>query len=191
MDGLLEYEGRPVPWVAVWSDERVAPELELRDGKLTPVEPVRWVVRGYGMWLLKGPMRQTGVPDFGSTASARQRMCMERLLCQVCGSGLHKRDMHWVIPDGGVHPELWEERLVINAPVCGTCLHLAERVCPHLVRHKPVAVVPARRSTYTFAEVTGTYVEGNDRYLHNVRAPLYHPMCQQMLGRELIVKVGA
>jgi hypothetical protein len=118
----------PVPFVAVWSDEK-------RPGaaKLVRSRGIDWI------WA----EQPSGVPDFGSTNSHRQRDCMTRCLCQICGrDGAHL----YVIPDdreiGGSHAGLWDDTgLILNAPLHDECYEYSKTICPHLQTIEPYAIV--------------------------------------------------
>jgi hypothetical protein len=121
-----------VPFVACWSDERNASVTRI----------IRW--RAHPAIFTD---RQSGVPDFGSTHSHRQRRCMDDGRCQVCGE---TGATLYVIPDdsamAGTHVGLWDEdRWIINAPVHERCYEYSQSVCPHLRNVKPHAIVTAKR----------------------------------------------
>lgn len=125
------YEGLPVPWVAMWSDEY--------DPAITRVH------RMYGIdWIYSE--HQTGTPNFGSTNSHRQREGMMSGACQICG----KRGADtWVVPDDSemerTHADLWEAGWIINPPLHEHCFHAARTLCPHLMKHEPLAIIKAKR----------------------------------------------
>jgi len=183
------YHGMPVPYVALWSDEAVGPTMESTPQGVQPVPGAKWVRREFDMWMMAGPTRQTGVPDFGSTQSARQRKCMTRPLCQVCGES--RTDMFWVIPNDGSHPALWdspEGHFVINPPVCDDCLEVAGRWCPHLRAKNPYHVEVLKRGKYRPIGVSGDLViEGQT--ISSALILLDSPLKKSMLGRELVVLV--
>jgi hypothetical protein len=127
-----DLEPLPVPFVACWSDER--------NPRITRI--IRW--RSHPAIFTD---RQSGVPDFGSTHSHRQRRCMDEGLCQICGE---KGATLYVIPNdaelGGTHVHLWDTgRWIINAPVHQHCYEFSQSVCPHLRNVKPHAVVTVEK----------------------------------------------
>lgn len=123
-------EALPVPYVAVWSDER----------KPRATRIIRW--RGHPAIFTHSP---TGVPDFGSTNSHRQRLCMEHGQCQICGEKGAR--LYVVIDDskmnnGQTHIHLWESgRWIINAPLHRECFEYSRTVCPHLRHVEPYAMI--------------------------------------------------
>jgi hypothetical protein len=180
------HAGLIVPWIAMWSAELVGPKMiETVDG-WAPEPGARHVRKEHGMWMIAGPTRREGEPDFGSTHSWRQRQAMTQGLCQVCGQR-HPGQMRWVIPAGGDHPTLWKDRLALNAPVCVGCLAYARTHCPHLRQHGPLAVVPVEGATPVM--VTGDLWVGPGQVRPGVMVPLRSPPTRRMVGRELVVYV--
>jgi len=121
------HNGLPVPWVAAWSGER--------DGAWDPNRQQSWK----GILWLNNNRPGIGTPEFGMTNSYRQRECVRRGRCQVCGE---KGATRWVIPnDEYRHGPLWEARLVINPPVHIACHEAAKSLCPHLAAVEPLAII--------------------------------------------------
>jgi hypothetical protein len=122
----------PVPFVAVWSDER--------DPRRTRI--IKW--HGHPAIFTD---RRSGVPDFGSTNSHRQRLCMENNWCQICGRP--GAEMYVVVDDRygpGTHVTLWDEdQWIINAPLHERCFEYSKTICPHLRATEPYAVVRPKR----------------------------------------------
>jgi len=120
------FEGRVVPYVAIWSDERARGVANLQ----------RW--RGIDFVYAEKP---TGVPEFGATNSHRQRNCMRRGWCQICGRP--GADMYVIIDDRDIdstHVGLWKQGMILNAPLHEECFLYAKRACPHLQRVAPYAI---------------------------------------------------
>lgn len=186
---ITYYEGVPVPWVAIWSEEMYGPEMEsLPDGTIQP----KWgfthlTSREYGMWMLTTPDDRSGHPEFGATHSRRQREAMRDVLCQVCGEHVEGK-MFWVVPNEPPHIELWLIRQVINPPVCGPCLELAREVCPHLKSTPPATIVPHAGSKPI--GVTGTLMIDGVIQPYDALAKLDDPARLMMLGRQLLVEVA-
>jgi hypothetical protein len=130
----------PVPYVAMWSDEK-QPGL----ARLHQWRNIQWVYTE----------KQSGTPDFGSTNSHRQRDCMKAMLCQICGKGNANL---YVIPDdgnGGTHTELWAQGFVLNPPLHLHCYEYSQQVCPHLLKHPPLAVIGSTKPLEVVAYTTG------------------------------------
>lgn len=179
--------GLPVPYVALWSDERVGPEMRETTDGIEPVPGTQWAKKHHGMWMMTGPNLFTGKPEFGATHSRRQRECMERQLCQVCGE--RKRSCLWVIPGGDItHELLWKRRMVRNPPVCEECLELASTVCPHLMSVEPLEVLTVMGNRGKPVAVTGDLIF-HGRITPDAMAQLRSRECAWMLGRELVVSV--
>jgi hypothetical protein len=178
---IPQWEGRAVPAVALWTAERVGPTMVETAQGWEPQPGTKWAKREHGMWMITGPTKREGRPDFGATHSARQRKMMERGLCQVCNE--HVRGaMFWVIPDSEPHTMLWRAHLVLNAPVCEPCLQLAMSVCPFLANVGPCAVEPWGGRPVA---VSGDLLD-RPGHVVNAVAPLKSVMTRRMLGRELI-----
>jgi hypothetical protein len=186
------FDGKPVPWVAIWTAERRGPTMTLARDGLVPVDRRDGYARQeFGVWCIAGPTLTEGTPEFGSTHSARQRKAMRELRCQVCGrspkQGGGKR--LWTIPpEGGEHEELWERNLVINAPTCEDCWRFvtqADGPCPYVARQK----VPAFTGPSTPWGLSGTVVLPGE---HEVEVLMEFGDRRMMwlLGRELIMRVS-
>jgi len=138
------HNGLVVPFVAVWSDEKA-----VGASKLVKARGINWI------W----SEQQTGTPDFGGTNSHRQRDCMTRCLCQICGrDGAHL----YVIPDDSgtvsTHVGLWDEDgAILNAPLHDECYEFSRTVCPHLKAIEPHAVVRHSHPLPVFAYTTNGF----------------------------------
>lgn len=132
---LPQWEGRPVPWITRWTGQLIpAPvgvdmvggrlHLSYRDGNETRE-------RSGVLWLREG-LNRSGRPEFSQVSTYRQRACMTRRKCQVCGNKIDDRPIRWLMPrvamgdleEGVVH--------TISAPTCAACIPLALELCPHL-----------------------------------------------------------
>lgn len=137
---LPVYDGLPVPYVAMWSNER-APDA------------VRYQHWRHIDWIYTEA--RSGMPDFGSTNSHRQRDCMAAMLCQICGKP--GADL-FVIPDdgdGGTHVELWAVGLILNPPMHMHCFEASASICPHLLKHDPIATFGSTQPLPVVAYTTG------------------------------------
>jgi hypothetical protein len=185
-EGIEPY---PVPWIAIWEGERDGPEMILdANGNIQPAPGTKHVRREFGMWVIATRDNRTGAADFGSTQSRRQRECMTRMLCQVCGrTQRQSKSRHlWVVPNEEQHRELWQEdQLVLNAPVCPSCLEFSEATCPHLIHTKPYVVSWAPGVPVA---ITGDLHYGGE-WLPTM-LPLRHRLTARVIGRELVVRVG-
>ena len=190
VQGLPHYSGLPVPWIALWEGEQIGPDMEVgADGSVRPAPGSKHIRKEFGLWCITTPDNRTGKPDFGSTQSRRQRESMQRMICQICGrTPRQSRSTHlWVVPNEAQHRELWENgsRLMLNAPVCPSCLEFAETVCPHLIHTKPWNVTEGPAQPVA---ITGDFhTEGG---WWRTMLPLRHPLTSRMVGRELVVRVA-
>jgi hypothetical protein len=118
--------GFPVPWVATWTSEEQSYYLG----------PAR---RGLPVIMTRGGIGQ-GEPVLGLMHPPRQRLAMERRICQVCRSAIPKPGWMLFLPHRGQSmPIPVHERVVVEAPlilepwVCEPCGHYAARVCPGIL----------------------------------------------------------
>lgn len=139
---------RVVPWITLWSDERVDPNsvwLTNVGGRVSYSDEDRsdwfmgvlWHREGIGM---------TGQPMWSQVHARRQRRAMVDPRCQVCGERLSKVDIPWLLPSteyegylqntGGRHP-----MRTTTAPTCVDCQSIATRRCPRLNVHGSVRLV--------------------------------------------------
>lgn len=128
-----------VPFIASWSAE------------LVDEQPVvfRPLVGGIGysaetatdrddrgvLWLRRRDARGEGGPRYSIVHPGRQRLCMLRLLCQVCGEPADRDDrgVLWLVEDSrGDYPTWPEDMLTTHPPICLPCLQTSREQCPHL-----------------------------------------------------------
>ncbi|GHE80241.1 hypothetical protein GCM10014715_39540 [Streptomyces spiralis] len=137
---LLRFKGHPVPYIAAWSSETVplpqvyaAPDGLGLVGHARDTDGVLWKPFGLRLGM--------GRPEYGTVHGPRQRRCMRRLLCQVCGQPADRDEQGvlWLLEDD--RDEDWwpEDQVTTHPPVCRPCAGLAARMCPHL-QGKVVAV---------------------------------------------------
>ena len=184
-------DGKPVPWVAIWSAERRGPTMTMDRNGLVPAsrnEP--YVRREFGMWMLTTPTRREGTPDFGSTHSARQRKSMRELRCQVCGRAPAEGGGQrlWTIPPNAEHSKLWLDHLVLNPLTCEDCWRLVTQPdgpCPYVANVKVPAFTGRPGKVWG---VSGTLMLPGDRE-RDVAIPFGHPHLPWVLGRELIMQL--
>ncbi|MGW0905738.1 hypothetical protein [Streptomyces sp. NPDC002853] len=127
-----------VPWVALWEGE----------SRLEPVrvDPVSGAVRyereepedrdEHGvLWMRHLGPRGEGRPLFSRTHARRQRECMRRMLCQVCGEPIAPRDgrLPWLLPAGEYGSRPKRLHTTGTPPTCRSCWALAAEHCPHLL----------------------------------------------------------
>jgi hypothetical protein len=129
----LTYKGRPVPFIAAWSLERVAvPPLMATPGGLA----FEWRPRDAAGVAWKPWLDQPGAgePEYGYVHGPRQRLAMQSLLCQVCGQPVERDELGypWLLEDQRGE-EGWPEREVTtHPPVCPECQPGSAIQCRHL-----------------------------------------------------------
>src|SRR5207237_3173952 len=98
------YKGLPVAWVACWSGEQGVTEFRVdSEGRFNRDRLAPGVIAGPGGIVMLSPGSKgqgRGTPDFGATQSFRQRSCMTRPRCQVCGRVIEGVP-YWIVPHLG------------------------------------------------------------------------------------------
>ena len=150
------------PYINAWSDEHTPQSLAFtwhassRSLRLTYTDPVaadwRWGV----LWARHG-QQMTGVPEFKTVNTARQRRSMLHRLCQVCGlpAALPDGRLLMLMPEQPFVSALGEQFTHLP-PVCEVCVPIALQRCPRL-----------RRSHYLYT------ASGYEPYA--VQADIYEP----------------
>lgn len=125
----LDPEGNPVPGVAVLG------RLGSAHGDL-PAGSLAWMDgnedRDLGgiLWTREG-IGRAGEPQFSQLNAHRQRQCMTRGRCQVCGGKITQDVINWLLPVRSLHE--WEgDAITDSPPTCDACIPLAVSLCPHL-----------------------------------------------------------
>lgn len=134
---LPQWRGQPVPWVTRWSaenQEHVAYGATPRpDGSLAVSYKGGKGMRDHMgvLWLYEG-IRRGGEPEWRRVSTYRQRACMIKGLCQVCGKKIQESPIEWLMPFDGI--EQWSSNvsLTMQPPTCAACIPLALDVCPNL-----------------------------------------------------------
>lgn len=160
------YKGSPVPFITTWGREVESVKLQsagtgapIKMTSVSPTGPFRvsyddeWPYDrdSHGVLWQRYPIAMyQGVPHFAKVHPSRQRRCMVRRLCQVCGNAANFNEDGWLwlvthedaarLRSGG------EQRVrTANPPVCDRCSELAREMCPHLLKGN--ALVRANRIT--------------------------------------------
>ncbi|MEV7966976.1 hypothetical protein AB0O34_13465 [Sphaerisporangium sp. NPDC088356] len=147
-----------VPYVIAWSEEAVAHPLVFTEQghtrRLTYIDPrpADWVD---GMLRARIGVDRGGEPMWRMLNVRRQWLCMEALLCQVCGTSgrdLETGRIWWVITKTGFRATSQNGGLTNAPPTCPACIPESLASCPQL--HKSWAVYTA-----TSAEPAGVLAE--------------------------------
>lgn len=186
--------GLPVPWVAVWSAESGETKIDLHDdGRFRRDRLPRGVTIGTAGLVMLSMGNQgmgKGEPDFGATQSFRQRSCMTRPRCQVCGRVIEGTP-YWIIPTRDEANLKWDPVAAPSGvmwtkqpPVCVRCRDTAPDWCPALRR----VGFEALRATSRIVAVTGSAFAGG-RW-GDVWAEIDDPVLKdRVLVREFIVEL--
>lgn len=136
-DHLLHHEGRVVPWITRWTNERQGQPVAY--GRIAPtgvwgatyadVIPDNRDGRDI-LWQREGISRG-GQPQWAHVNTFRQRAAMHKRLCQVCGQRITERPTSWLVPAPLLNFD-WGDPLTMSAPTCEACIPIAMDMCPHL-----------------------------------------------------------
>lgn len=138
-DSLIQYQGRPVPWVTRWSGEvneepyslSIISGPKLRVGYKTGVENRE----ESGLLWQKEGINRAGEPQYSQINTYRQRMCMAKTLCQVCGKRINDHPIEWLMPRESL--DLSDDgALTFSPPTCAACIPTALSLCPYLKTHE-------------------------------------------------------
>lgn len=134
-----------VPYVTAYDGEDVAyrlalaPHPESTDGRrLSYADPAEtdWM---FGVLWHRHGMTRTGSPQWSLVNTVRQRRCMLRALCQVCGGPATDENglIWWVMAEEPGRAATGEP--FTNAPpCCRPCIPEARELCPRLRRSSQV-----------------------------------------------------
>lgn len=186
MTDLMQWKGRPVPWVARWSNEGNQTPIRIgrrTDGRIEASYEDGVEIRDDNgiLWHREG-LTRSGTPEFGEVSVYRQRAAMRHRLCQVCGTKIEGRVIRWLL-----HPDQIVQRdgktLTSSPPTCDSCVNLSIVECPAMKRERMIARVleyqlwgvygtATRFGADGQAETTGrTYIEyGRTDYPFDYRA---------------------
>jgi len=144
MSEPLKYKGRPVPYIAAWSDEKVQQPPIIATGEgVAYAGPTPGRGSDGVLWQLWGLKPAAGEPLWKQVHGPRQRRAMRKFLCQVCGgpADRNERGWLWLLEDDRAEGAKWPNgHLTVHPPVCLPCAPLAARLCPHLRRRGAVPV---------------------------------------------------
>lgn len=132
----LTYRGLQVPWVTRWTKEiagRVKVDVALEDGQLRVryADGIEYRDKHGVLWQREGIMRG-GEPQFAHVSGPRQRTCMRKQLCQVCGKRITDRPIRWLMDPGQLTLQEDGTGLTVSPPTCSSCVDVALDACPHL-----------------------------------------------------------
>ncbi|MFF7171072.1 hypothetical protein [Streptomyces pseudovenezuelae] len=130
-----------VPFIASWSGEQ-------KHSRKVVYSPARGGIAfadeqpedrdQYGvLWNGRAAARGSGRPELGDVHPDRQRVAMQNLLCQVCGTAPDRtrRGLLWLLEDHqGDYPEWPNDALTTHPPLCLPHARKSLQACPHLRR---------------------------------------------------------
>ena len=91
------------------------------------------------LWMREG-LTGAGEPEFGQVSIYRQRACMRRRQCQVCGQKITTPVIRWLLrPDQIVR--VGEDTVTTSPPTCDACIPLSISECPVMSKERVIARV--------------------------------------------------
>ncbi|MCC3770898.1 hypothetical protein [Streptomyces sp. UNOC14_S4] len=169
-----------VPYITAWSGETRRTAAIIRNRAGTGItflggENVQDRDERGVLWTNRGLAPGKGTPQFGYVHSQRQRRCMRRWLCQVCGGPAdHSVDgTLWLLDTAGVEgsfPQAVER--TVQPPVCRRCAVEAPPLCPALrrshalVRVRDHAVAGVYGHFYELCRSTGQVDSDREEYVY-------------------------
>lgn len=99
------------------------------------------------LWVRMAEPDKPGRVLYDSMHPHRQRVCMERMLCQICAEPADRDKRGWLFIDWrrGDSPPTWPERSITSMPpLCAAHVHVSLTQCPFL-RRTEHAVLRVRR----------------------------------------------
>jgi hypothetical protein len=185
-----------VPFIARWSGEQdPAVRVVARGGQWTGIAYAdrRAFDRDKPssvLWARTTSRQGKGVAQYGKVHSLRQRLCMMRLLCQICGGPADRtaEGTLWLI-DAHARDLLPMAEITTHPPVCLPCAHRSIRVCPHLrpewvaLRVKSAVPYGVNGILYQPAHPTPVQVTVADVPFHSARIPW-------VLASQLIMRIS-
>ncbi|SET46954.1 hypothetical protein SAMN05421811_103137 [Nonomuraea wenchangensis] len=151
----------PVPYVTAYDGEHVTYQLTLvadetaTDGIRMSYADETATDRMFGVLWHRHGMTRTGRPMWRLVNTLRQRRCMLRSLCQVCGKTAVDGDtgrIWWLLPeapgrcpDGGWYTN--------TPPTCAACVPVARNHCPQLRKWSRLCTVSEAEPYGVVAEV--------------------------------------
>jgi len=132
---LPQWNGHPVPWVTRWSGEVVEEPVQLsitREGTWIGYKDGLENRDATGLLWKREGLGRSGEPQFAQLNTYRQRACMTRRKCQICGSKINERPIRWLMSKQQLHLLDEGQALTMSPPTCASCIPLALELCPHL-----------------------------------------------------------
>lgn len=195
------WRGVPVPYAARWTGEvnrePATVGTDPSDGSLHVYYPDGREVRDHMgvLWMREG-LTRTGEPEFGELSVHRQRACMMKRLCQVCGNKIDQPVIRWLLDPRQIvtsrDPRLRGEDITVTSspPTCDECVEKSIKLCPAMSRDRVIA----RVLEYKVWGVTGLYVSydeetGELKQTKNWGVGAYHwPMkFSQIVAKQQVV----
>jgi hypothetical protein len=188
----------PVPYVTAYDGESIAYQLALTphagttDGiRLTYVDSVEtdWM---FGVLWHRHGMSRFGRPLWRLVNTARQRRCMLRRLCQVCGQSAEEDGrIWWVMPDPPATTSVGQPFTHVP-PTCPACIRKSRLLCPRL---RPKSHVYTTRDCDPYGVVADIYRPAAGRTVIVVQRAVELPLeafrdLEYALATQLIVTLN-
>lgn len=191
-----KFKGLPVPWIARTETETPGLLRNVRCGfaaEATDVtQPGDLVFMGAdgawqdhrNIWWVPTDPDTGGEPQFAQLHADRQRRCFDERRCQVCGLRIKGR-LTFLIEERN----LGETITTSHAPICGKCIPVALRHCPHWKR-LPHAIVAADEfeAVAVFGDVLGMR-NGSPAFVQADTVRFDDPRIVRVLAKQLVVEL--
>lgn len=139
------WNGLQVPWVARWSGEVVKAPVSvgtLANGGIEVFYDDGVEIRDdYGvLWMREGVTRG-GEPYLGQVSVHRQRACMRRRACQVCGRKIDTPVIRWLLHPKQIVTRPDGRTITMSPPTCDECVELSKSQCPVMKNERVIVKV--------------------------------------------------
>jgi hypothetical protein len=144
------------------------------------------------LWRPEGINRK-GSPEFSQVNSNRQRACMLKGLCQVCGKKIDERPIRWLmVPAQLEHLSSDNDKTVDctqSPPTCSDCIPIAQALCPAIGQAQVIyRVLEYRIWGYSGELAWSDPATMQIRRRNNAAIQIGSPALKNMLAKQLIVE---
>lgn len=200
---LHYWKGIPVPFIICWNREVEAVKNQTGPGamiKMVGTSPGGLLRVSYSdewpydrdrhgvLWQRYPIAMYQGDPHFAKVHPSRQRRCMAKRLCQVCGNPASFNEDGWlwlVTHEDAARLRAGGEQRVrtANPPVCERCSELARTLCPNLLKGNALV----RANTVTDWGVYGLKATPDGAYAGHTVAYDDPAVIQIVAGQQLVI----
>ncbi|MFI7126045.1 hypothetical protein ACIBQ1_10150 [Nonomuraea sp. NPDC050153] len=149
-----------VPYVTAYDGEDIryqltlAPSPEATDGIRLSYADVTEHDRLFGALWHRHGLTRAGRPEWKLVNTGRQRRCMLRLLCQVCGQPARdSAGLIWWVMNESPGANGLGEPFTHTPPTCRACIPIARNLCPRLREFSQVYTATAAEPYGVVADI--------------------------------------